>query len=308
MKTCFSTLACPDFTWQEIYSMAKDFDFDGIELRGLGNDIISYKALPFRDSEIDKTVAKLSSLNLEIPCLSSGAVLKDAENFDQVVEEVTQYAILAKKLNSSYIRVLGDREPAPEGEVDDSVVCEALRKLAPIAEEYNVTLLIETNGVYADTKRLRKLLDDVGSRKVAALWDLHHPYRYFNEKPEETVNNLDEYIKYCHVKDSIMKDGKISYRLMGDGDMPLEEMQSLLKERSIETYHLIDHQNPRRVIRALEIYQTTGKTKTQLDLESIQEAKYTFRQYGILWDKEALYARIEKRIDRMLEEGLVEEV
>ena len=224
MKTCFSTLACPDFTWQEIYSMAKDFDFDGIELRGLGNDIISYKALPFRDSEIDKTVAKLSSLNLEIPCLSSGAVLKDAENFDQVVEEVTQYAILAKKLNSSYIRVLGDREPAPEGEVDDSVVCEALRKLAPIAEEYNVTLLIETNGVYADTKRLRKLLDDVGSRKVAALWDLHHPYRYFNEKPEETVNNLDEYIKYCHVKDSIMKDGKISYRLMGDGDMPLEEM------------------------------------------------------------------------------------
>ena len=30
MKTCFSTLACPDFTWQEIYSMAKDFGFDGI--------------------------------------------------------------------------------------------------------------------------------------------------------------------------------------------------------------------------------------------------------------------------------------
>ena len=70
----------------------------------------------------------------------------------------------------------------------------------------------------------------------------------------------------------------------------------------------IDQNNVRRVIRALEIYQTTGKTKTQLDLESIQEAKYTFRQYGILWDKEALYARIEKRIDRMLEEGLVEEV
>ena len=34
-------------------------------------------------------------------------------------------------------------------------------------------------------------------------------------------------------------------------DMPLEEMQSLLKEKSIETYHSIDHQNPRRVIRAL---------------------------------------------------------
>ena len=44
MKTCFSTLACPNFTWQEIYSMAKDFGFDGIEIRGLGQDIFSVKA------------------------------------------------------------------------------------------------------------------------------------------------------------------------------------------------------------------------------------------------------------------------
>ena len=53
MKISFSTLACPDLTWQEIYSMAKDFGFDGIEMRGLGNDIISYKALPFTDAQIE---------------------------------------------------------------------------------------------------------------------------------------------------------------------------------------------------------------------------------------------------------------
>ena len=199
MKICFSTLACPDFTWQEIYSMAKDFGLDGIELRGLGNDIISYKALPFRDSEIDNTVAKLKSLNLEIPCLSSGAVLSSDIDIEDVINEVTSYSKLAKKLNSSYIRILGDRNPAPEGEVDDDKVYDALMKLVPIAEEYNVTLLVETNGVYADTKRLRALLDRVGSRKIAALWDLHHPYRFNNEAPETTVENLGEYIKYTHV-------------------------------------------------------------------------------------------------------------
>ena len=52
MKTCFSTLACPNFTWQEIYSMAKDFGFDGIEIRGLGQDIFSVKAAPFTDRGI----------------------------------------------------------------------------------------------------------------------------------------------------------------------------------------------------------------------------------------------------------------
>ena len=36
MKISFSTLACPDFSWTEIYSMAKDVGFNGIEIRGIG--------------------------------------------------------------------------------------------------------------------------------------------------------------------------------------------------------------------------------------------------------------------------------
>ena len=70
MKTCFSTLDCPDFSWQDIYSMAKDFNFDGIEIRGLGEDIYSVKAEPFTDEQLPETISKLEELNLEIPCLS----------------------------------------------------------------------------------------------------------------------------------------------------------------------------------------------------------------------------------------------
>lgn len=236
MKISFSTLACPDFSWQEIYSMAKDFQFDGIEIRGLGNDIFSYKALPFQDSEIEKTVSKLQSLGLEIPCLSSGTCLKSRENLSAAIEEITEYAKLASKLNTSYIRILGDKEPDPRDDVDDNVVYDALVKLVPIAEEYNVTLLVETNGVYSDTLRLKRLLDKVGSRKIAALWDLHHPYRFAGESPEDTVSNLGEYIKYTHVKDSEIVDGKVCYRLMGDGDMPLDEMFAALDSIHFDGY------------------------------------------------------------------------
>ena len=102
---------------------------------------------------------------------------------------------------------------------------EALRKLVPIAEEYNVTLLVESNGVYSDTARLAKLLDKVASRKVAALWDMHHPYRYAGESPETTIANLGEYIKYIQVKDSVMRpDGTVEYRIMGTGDIPVKDM------------------------------------------------------------------------------------
>ena len=57
MKLSFSTLGCLDFDWTDIYAMAKDFGFDGIEMRGLGNDIFSVRAQPFRADQIDNTIA-----------------------------------------------------------------------------------------------------------------------------------------------------------------------------------------------------------------------------------------------------------
>ena len=56
MKLAFSTLGCPDFNWAEIYSMAKDFGFSGIEMRGLGGDIFSITARPFQKENLPGTV------------------------------------------------------------------------------------------------------------------------------------------------------------------------------------------------------------------------------------------------------------
>ena len=74
--------------------------------------------------------------------------------------------------------------------MDDAFVVDALKLLGVIAQGFNVCLLVETNGVYSDTKRLRELLDKVNMPSVAALWDMHHPYRYAGESPRETVQNL----------------------------------------------------------------------------------------------------------------------
>ena len=236
MKISFSTLACPDFSWVDIYSMAKDLGFGGIEVRGLGEDIFAVNARPFTDEQLPKTVEKLRSLGLEIPCLASGCGLKYKEDFDKNVSEVTQYIVLAKKLGTPYIRVLGDRYPQPEGEVDDEFVVSALKLLGTIAQGFGVSLLVETNGVYSDTRRLRNLLDQVNLPSVAALWDMHHPYRYGGESPKETVEHLGSYIKYVHVKDSVMVDGKVQYRLMGEGDLPIEEMLDALVDVGYDGY------------------------------------------------------------------------
>ena len=148
MKLAFSTLGCPDFSWTDIYSMAKDLGYNGIEIRGLGDDIFAVKAQPFTERMLPETIQKLESLRLEIPCLSSGCCLKYESKEDENVKEITQYIHLARKLKTPYVRILADLKPYPEDDVDDEVVLKALRRIIPIAEENDVDLLIESNGVY----------------------------------------------------------------------------------------------------------------------------------------------------------------
>ncbi|HHV58923.1 MAG TPA: AMP-binding protein [Clostridiaceae bacterium] len=236
MKLAFSTLGCPNFSWVDIYTMAKDLGFHGIEIRGLGDQIFAVKAKPFTESQLPQTMKKLSSLRLEIPCLSSGCCLKFPEDAQKNRQEIEQYIMLASKLGTPYIRILADLNPHPEGEVDDEVVLSALRDLIPLAEEKGVTLLVETNGVYSDTTRLCKLLEQAASDSVAALWDMHHTYRFAGERPGKTVQNLGAYIKYVHLKDSIMENGKVRYRMVGEGDLPIDDMIMALRSINYEGY------------------------------------------------------------------------
>jgi tRNA dimethylallyltransferase len=70
----------------------------------------------------------------------------------------------------------------------------------------------------------------------------------------------------------------------------------------------MDATKVRRVIRALEVYYTTGKPIS--DLHSIQESKIPFEtvQFGLEWERKDLYHRIDRRVDEMIENGLIEEV
>ncbi|MBP3448550.1 MAG: AMP-binding protein [Clostridia bacterium] len=236
MKLAFSTLGCPDFSWSEITAMAKDCGFHGIEVRGMGEGFKNIKGNPFSKENREKTVQTLKRMHLEIPCLSTGCALKYLDKAEETKKEIKEYIHLANALGTPYLRILADRNAEVDGEVDDEAVLSILAELVGYAEDYNVTLLVETNGVYADTKRLAALLNGVASDNVGALWDVHHPYRFMNESPEETVQNLGAYIKYIHVKDSVMVNGKPAYRMMGEGDLPLDAAMFSLRSINYEGY------------------------------------------------------------------------
>ena len=155
MKIAFSTLSCPNYGWSDIFTMAKDLGFDGIEVREIKDEIATS---PFSPEKCEATAKKMADMKLEIPCLSTGSCLKFADKWDETYAEITKYIGVAGKIGAKYIRILADLDAAPDGEVDDSFIAEAVKKLIPEAEKCGVTLLIDTNGVYADTKRLCDLL------------------------------------------------------------------------------------------------------------------------------------------------------
>jgi fatty-acyl-CoA synthase len=237
LKLAFSTLGCPEWAWKDIYPMAHDLGYSGIEIRGLGAEITASRAQPFLPGEIATTIETLKKLHLSIPCFSSNCVLSASDGEKKAPAEIDEYIQLAAKIGATFVRVLADANPAPAGKIDDTKVIALLKKLAVSAAEKKITLLVETNGAFADTARLGKLLDAVGSPYVAALWDVHHPYRYFGETPETTWKNLGTKIKYVHIKDSVMDStGKLTYKMPGNGDLPLQAALSVLTKNDYDGF------------------------------------------------------------------------
>ena len=87
----------------------------------------------------------------------------------------------------------------------------------------------------------------------------------------------------------------------------LERLCAELKLLDPEYYNIVDLKNPKRVIHALEICYMTGKTYTSFRTRTCKERPFNILKIGLKRDREELYDRINRRVDMMMEEGLLEE-
>ena len=120
------------------------------------------------------------------------------------------------------------------------------------------------------------------------------------------VNSLIYNIQYNDIKINE------EYRKYLEERVEKEGLQSLYEEAKkidFEAMKSISKNDQKRILRVLEMYHQTGKTKTELEKESRkEEVKYDYKVYAISWEREELYKRINKRVDIMIEQGLIEEV
>ena len=83
-------------------------------------------------------------------------------------------------------------------------------------------------------------------------------------------------------------------------------LHSLLKEVDEASYDTLHENDVVRVVRALEIFELTGKKKSEIIDEKIPN--YNYMAFSFRFDRQTLYDRISARVDKMIEKGLIKEV
>jgi len=228
MKLGFTTLSCPDWDLQNIITAAKQYGYDGVDLRGYLREMAIYKRPEF-SQDLDRTAEMFAKAGIEISGLSSGARLYETEpdKRQAALDEVRAYAELCEKLGVKIIRVFGGRLGQTPPDQALPVARETLLQMAEIAEP--ALIVVETHDDWVDSSLLGRLLETTDAPNVAALWDLHHPYRLNGEKPEQTTERIGRFVRYVHVKDSkLNEDASHTYTLPGQGDVPIDRMIELL--------------------------------------------------------------------------------
>ena len=217
MKLSFSTRGWNGLGWQETLAGAVEMRFSGVEVY----DVFSTPELtdrggPFFNRNVMGTQHDLRDHKLSIPCFDGPYDI--SEEGSGIVESLTRLIRLASDMRCPYVCVFA-KDDRP-GTIEDN-----LKKLIPAAKAGKVTLLIKTSGIFADTARLRKLLDAFACDQLAVVWDIHHPYRDFGENPFDSIKNLGAYVKHVHLRDS---DDSGSYKLVGEGTFPLSSVMTAL--------------------------------------------------------------------------------
>ena len=113
----------------------------------------------------------------------------------------------------------------------------------------------------------------------------------------------------CNGIDDIPTVDEQTRRLMKQrlADEGLDALVEELRRLDPEHYAIVDRQNPRRVVHALEICHMTGQTYTSFRKAEKKQRPFSIIKIGLNRDREELYQRINRRVDLMMDEGLLDE-
>jgi len=234
MKTAISSYGWSALSLQEFSSAAAEQEFSGIEIYDITSPEMSGAMAPFSYERMESTVRVLASKNLEISMIGCGCDISDADTVASNCDTILRTIDIAKKIRCPFVRLLA--ETGTDADAVKETVTDHIGRILDHATSAGVTLLVETEGVFANTKLLCETLNIFANDSLAVLWDPASTFK-FGETPEETVQNLGAYIEYVHISDyTEEEDGTTAPALAGEGCLPIADVMLSLGSVSYNGY------------------------------------------------------------------------
>jgi len=233
MKIAFSTLGCPDWDFETVVKRAKEYGYDGLEIRGILREFDLAK-VPELSSDVVKTKELLEVTGIAIACISASSRFSSPDKDERRanIESAKAHIDIAKSFDASCIRVFGGNIPdGVEREVCEDYMAECLRELGDYGSVIGVKVAIETHDSFCLGKEVAAVLDKADHPMVGAVWDVYHPLR--NGEPiVDTMKFLSGRVFHVHIKDGDFE----KHTLLGDGKVPTLDILKLLKADGYDGY------------------------------------------------------------------------
>ena len=227
MRVAFSNLACPDWSLGQAVAAAREWGYEGVELRLLNGEVIPLALPPEHQAMIRET---LERAGLSLVAFDTSIRLVGDEDESAVCEAIRAALTLAKTLGAPVIRVFGGPfAPEQAWEAVRARAARILNRATPWAEETGVAIALETHDSFASGERVAAVLDMVPSRAVGALWDTLHPFRV-GETPDTTMRLLGDRLMLVHIKDARVDGPAWELCLLGEGNVPVRAVLGLLAQ------------------------------------------------------------------------------
>ncbi|MDO5014801.1 MAG: AMP-binding protein [Clostridia bacterium] len=234
MKLAFSTKCWSTYNFYDLCYMAKETMFQGIEPHNVKNNLFTDKKGAFNDYTSTKTKRFLFENKLSLPCIDATADMSylflektESDIYRDTYSELEKCIYLAEILDIPYVRLQFFKE-AENRENFLSDLAKILKPISDKSRKKGVELLIETKGIFKDTKLLRSLFEENPSLEIGALWNVKNTCLSMGKEPQHTIENLGAYIKHVHFADAKTEKGKLKSTLLGEGELPVNEIMSAL--------------------------------------------------------------------------------
>ncbi|MBL7735563.1 MAG: sugar phosphate isomerase/epimerase [Chitinophagaceae bacterium] len=237
----FSTLGCPDWSFQEIVQFAADHSYNGIEIRGIKKELDLPQCPEFNSAQsIRASMNLMEEKGVKLVNLGASASLHSKEPAERLknIDEGKRFIDLAAALKCPYVRIFPNDFPENQERNETiELIVNGLGELGQHAKGTGVRVLMESHGKVVYIKDLKTIMDAAKSDTVGLVWDIANMWSATKESPADAYAALKEYIYHTHIKDLTVEGDKLSYSLLGRGNTPIFEAIDLLAKGGYAGYY-----------------------------------------------------------------------